>query len=91
MARILLNGKPVEVPSGITIEAAAASAGLRPNAYIFLIGGKPVPMDSTIPGDAEITAMRVASGGRSRAGNLFQRREIESGGFRRIRQLIDVA
>jgi sulfur carrier protein len=78
MPRMIIKGEAVEIPEGTTVESAAASAGLRPNAYIFLIGGKPVPMDSEVPSGAEIVAMRVASGGRSGAGDLFQQPEIES-------------
>lgn len=53
----------VEIPSGTTIEDAVRSAGHVPDAFIFLIGGRPVPMDTVPPEESEVRALRVASGG----------------------------
>ncbi len=53
----------VNVDPDITIEDAVRSAGFTPDSYIFLIGGRPVPMDTVPPIDSEVRAMRVASGG----------------------------
>ena len=63
MATISFPDRRVEVPAGATIQQAAAEAGEHPDAFIFLIGGRPVPMDTVPPGDSEVRAMRVASGG----------------------------
>ncbi len=53
----------VEMDACSTIEDAMRSAGMTPDSYIYLIGGRPVPMDVIPPEDSEIKAMRVASGG----------------------------
>ncbi len=58
-----IKGDMHEIEPGSTIAEAAAVCGIRPDAYIFLIGGKPVPMDSEVPEEGEVHAVRVASGG----------------------------
>ncbi len=63
MPRISLSGKVLEVPKGTTIESAMTSEGLHPDSYLYLVGGNPVPMDTELPEDAEVRAVRVASGG----------------------------
>lgn len=63
MARISVDGQTLEAASGETIEAAVSRSGRHPDSYIFLIGGRPVPMDTVPPEDSEVRAMRVASGG----------------------------
>ncbi|MDD4185163.1 MAG: hypothetical protein PHX75_00755 [Candidatus Methanomethylophilaceae archaeon] len=51
------------VPVNGTLEETMISSGRSPDAYIFLIGGIPVPED-TVPAEGTvITAVRVASGG----------------------------
>ncbi len=90
MSTISIGGRLFEVKAGIAISEAAASCGILPDAYIFMVGGKPVPMDSTVPEDAEVRAIRVASGGRSLAGYLRQGVEVESALLRRIRELVHV-
>ena len=64
MPRITVSGTTYDVPEG-TIEDAVRSVGLRPDAYLYLIGGIPVPMDTVLSADSEVRALRVASGGRS--------------------------
>ncbi len=54
---------PVEVLPGVSIEDAVRNAGYTPDSFIFLIGGRPVPMDSVPPEGSNVTALRVASGG----------------------------
>ena len=63
MPKILLPGRIIEVPVGGTIESAVSSEGLHPDAYLYLSGSIPVPMDTVLSKDSEIKAIRVASGG----------------------------
>lgn len=63
MARVSTTEWTVEMPMGVTIEDAVRSAGHVPDAFIFLIAGRPVPMDSVPPEESEVKALRVASGG----------------------------
>ena len=63
MAAGLNIGKRTIELDGITIEAAVISAGEHPDAFLFLLNGRPIPM-TTVPKDGEvIEAIRVASGG----------------------------
>jgi len=62
-ASFTVSGKTTDVISGTSIEDAARSVGLNPDAYLFLSNGKPVPMDSKIEDNAQIRAVKVASGG----------------------------
>ena len=39
------------------------SGSQHPDSFLFLIDGRPVPMDTVPPEDSEVRAMRVASGG----------------------------
>lgn len=63
MATVSISGETVEVPTGRTIQQAVSDAGHHPDAFIFMIGGRPVPMDTVPPEDAEVRVVRVASGG----------------------------
>lgn len=63
MAKVVFSERVVDLPAGSTIQEAVSAAGGHPDAFIFLIGGRPVPMDTVPPEDAEVRAMRVASGG----------------------------
>lgn len=63
MARVSTAEWTVDIPTGTTIEDAVRSAGHVPDAFIFLIGGRPVPMDSVPAEGSEVKALRVASGG----------------------------
>lgn len=60
---ISVSGKSIEAPSGMTIEQAISENGLHPDSYLYLIDGKPVPMDAVIGEETFVKAMRVASGG----------------------------
>lgn len=61
MASILLQDGTVEIPPGSTIEDAMRASGRTPDSFIFLLDGRPVPMD--IEPSADVRALRVASGG----------------------------
>ena len=63
MAKVVFSERVVDLPAGSTIQEAVSAAGEHPDAFISLIGGRPVPMDTGPPEDAEVRAMRVASGG----------------------------
>ncbi|MDD2626301.1 MAG: hypothetical protein PHT00_03390 [Candidatus Methanomethylophilus sp.] len=57
------NGKTVWVAAGTTVEQAALRAGLNPEAFLFLIGSTPVPMDRPLKDGETVLALKVASGG----------------------------
>jgi len=61
--RIFINGNSVEAEASGTIAEALNSLNIRPNAYLYLINGVPVPSDTVLKEGMEITAMKVASGG----------------------------
>ena len=63
MGLILVSGKTLDAVSGKTIEQVISENGLHPDSYLYLIEGKPVPMDTIIQGNTVVKAMRVASGG----------------------------
>jgi sulfur carrier protein len=52
-----------DVECGTTVEAAVRASGKNPDAYIFLVSGTPVPMDTPIEDGMAVKAVRVASGG----------------------------
>ena len=63
VCKITVSGKTTEVPAGTAVMDAAKEAGIVPDAYLFLIDGKPVPMDTPIADGQTVKAMKVASGG----------------------------
>ncbi|MFA6710552.1 MAG: hypothetical protein WC067_04695 [Candidatus Methanomethylophilaceae archaeon] len=46
-----------------TIESAVLAAGKNPDSFLFLVDGRPIPMDSILHDDVIVEAIRVASGG----------------------------
>lgn len=58
-----MNGSSVEVKASGTVAEAMNSLNIRPNAYLYLINGVPVPSDTILKEGMEITTLRVASGG----------------------------
>lgn len=62
-ATLSFSGKVQCVPAGTTVEAAALQAGLNPDAYLFVIDGRPVPMDRPLTDGETVKALKVASGG----------------------------
>jgi sulfur carrier protein len=62
-ASIILGTKKIDVLIGVTIEDAMLSAGLFPDAFLFLVSGKPVPMTTVLKDGDVIETLRVASGG----------------------------
>ncbi len=63
MASVTIDGNRIEIGPGATIADAVSGAGMFPDSFLFMIGGRPVPMDTVPPEDAEVRALRVASGG----------------------------
>lgn len=61
--RITVSGKTKEVPAGTRIMDAAREAGVVPDAYLFLVDGRPVPMDTPMEDGQSVRAIKVASGG----------------------------
>jgi sulfur carrier protein len=62
-ATIAIIGKAHSVTSGQTICDAVRKLGLAPDTFIFMIDGRPVPMDTPIEDGVSIRAIKVASGG----------------------------
>lgn len=63
MGMIIISGREVEVPAGKTISESMSDNGLHPDSYLYLVDGKPVPMDTVIDDTMVVKAVRVASGG----------------------------
>jgi len=62
-AKITIGGKEHDVPCGSTICDAVRALGFAPDAFIFMAGGKPVPMDTAMVDGTAVKAVKVASGG----------------------------
>ena len=62
-AKMTIGGKEHWIESGSTICDAARALGYAPDAFIFMIDGRPVPMDTQIIDGISIKAVKVASGG----------------------------
>lgn len=63
MGMIQLSGHEYQVGAGMTIQQAVSGLGFHPDSYLYLIEGKPVPMDTDITDSMVIRAIKVASGG----------------------------
>lgn len=61
MPVLMIQGRSETVLEGETIEVAVRRLGLHPDSYLFVVAGRPVPMDAVPEGD--VKALRVASGG----------------------------
>ena len=62
-ASIIFGTKKIDVVNGVTIEKAMISAGLFPDAFLFLSDGRPIPMTTVLDDGDSVEALRVASGG----------------------------
>ena len=60
---ISLSSHNIDASPGMTIEQVILENGLHPDSYLYLIDGKPVPMDTVVEDNTVVKAMRVASGG----------------------------
>lgn len=63
MSTVTVNGKTIEAAVGETIEDTVRNSGFNPDAFLFVLDGKPVPMDSPIEDGWNVRAIKVASGG----------------------------
>jgi len=62
-AKMAIGGKEYDIACGQTICDAMRSLGLAPDAFIFVIDGRPVPMDTPVTDGVSVKAVKVASGG----------------------------
>ena len=62
-AYLILGNRETEIKEAITIEDAVLSLEEHPDAYLYLLNGRPVPMTTVLENDMRIDAIRVASGG----------------------------
>lgn len=62
-AIITMNGKDTKVSTEGTVAEALLSMDVRPNTFLFLIDGTPIPSDTPLKDGMKIHAIRVASGG----------------------------
>jgi len=63
MTIIQVSGRELQADPGRTIAEIVSDNGLHPDSYLYLIDGKPVPMDTILAEDTVVRAVRVASGG----------------------------
>ena len=62
-AKIMIGSEEHGVACGSTICDAVRSLGFAPDAFIFMAGGRPIPMDTLITDGMSVKALKVASGG----------------------------
>ena len=62
-AGIIIGNETISADGGISIERAMVSAGKHPDAFLFFVGGRPVPMTTILTEGMTVTTLRVASGG----------------------------
>lgn len=61
MPNYLIHGRVEPIVDGETIEAGMRRLGMHPDSYLFVMDGRPVPMDTVPHGDVKV--LKVASGG----------------------------
>lgn len=62
-ASITVQGKILDASPGETAEEVMRRNGFVPDAYLYVVNGKPVPMDTPIEDGMAVRAVKVASGG----------------------------
>jgi sulfur carrier protein len=62
-AILIIGGKEIVIDKKITIEDAVLSQGEHPDAFLYLIDKRPVPMTTVFDDSVTVNALRVASGG----------------------------
>ena len=60
---MLIAGKELDITAGTTIEQAVIDNGYHPDSFLYVVGGRPVPMDTVVTDNMVVKAMKVASGG----------------------------
>ena len=63
MGMIIISGKELPAEPGRTIQQVISDNGYHPDSYLYMVDGRPVPMDTVITDPMKVTAVRVASGG----------------------------
>jgi sulfur carrier protein len=63
MAEIVVADERIVIKENDTIERTMISAGKHPDAFLYLLNGRPIPMTTVPENDSIIEAVRVASGG----------------------------
>ena len=63
MGMIQISGQAHQVAEGKTVQQAVSDLGFHPDSFLYLVDGRPVPMDTVIADSMTVRAMRVASGG----------------------------
>ena len=63
MGMIQISGQEHQVAKGKTVQQAVSDLGFHPDSFLYLVDGRPVPMDTVIADSMTVRAMRVASGG----------------------------
>ncbi len=63
MSTITVSGKSIDTKNGLSIEENIKNAGMLPDAYLYIMDGRPIPMDTKVEDSMQIRAIKVASGG----------------------------
>jgi len=63
MACLIFGNERIDVTVGVTIEDTVTALGKHPDAFLFLLNGKPVPVTMIIEDEFTVDVLRVASGG----------------------------
>ncbi len=63
MGMILISGQEHQVTERKTIQQAVSELGFHPDSFLYIVDGRPVPMDTVITDSMTVRAMKVASGG----------------------------
>ncbi|MDR0198476.1 MAG: MoaD/ThiS family protein [Methanomassiliicoccaceae archaeon] len=62
-AGIVIGKETLSTNAGVTVEEAMLSAKRYPDAYLFFLNGRPIPMTTPLRDGDVVEALRVASGG----------------------------
>ncbi len=62
-ATVTVQGKVLDAEKGETVEAVMRRNGYVPDAFLYVVDGRPVPMDKPVEDGMAVRAMKVASGG----------------------------
>ncbi|MCL2711843.1 MAG: hypothetical protein FWD37_01005 [Methanomassiliicoccaceae archaeon] len=58
-----IGNRELKISAPITIEDAVLSVNEHPDAFLYLLNGRPVPMTTLFEDKMTVDALRVASGG----------------------------
>ncbi len=60
---VTVQGRTFDAETGETVEAVMRRNGYVPDAFLYVVDGRPVPMDTPVEDGMAVRAMKVASGG----------------------------